>query len=155
MKIVETSHCGVSMCFIAVGWTAAASAGQAPLSLPGCCLPGNCRRSLSYGYGRLRLSDAGGLLSRSASLCVIARHEAIQVILPLLVVAVQGQGFPSLRTSPLPNPPAPFKGEVCRRSATLGGSMFFLEMWGGRRFFWFLWGVRFAFFSKIGCMVEN
>ena len=79
MKIVETSHCGVSMCFIAVGWTAAASSGQAPLSLPGCCLPGNClsgccrgsgsllvvgrglccRRSLTYGYGRLRLSDAG------------------------------------------------------------------------------------------------
>ena len=103
----------------------------------------------------LGVSDAGWLLSRSASLCVIARHEAIQVILPLLVVAVQGQGFPSLRTSPLPNPPAPFKGEVCRRSATVGGSMFFLEMWGGRRFFWFLWGVRFAFFSKIGCMVEN
>ena len=59
MKIVETSHCGVSMCFIAVGWTAAASAGQDPLSLPGCCLPGNCRRSATYGYGRLRLSDAG------------------------------------------------------------------------------------------------
>ena len=64
MKIVETSHCGVSMCFIAVGWTASASAGQDPLSLPGCCLPGsclpgNCRRSPTYGYGRLRLSDAG------------------------------------------------------------------------------------------------
>ena len=129
MKIVETSHCGVSMFFIAVGWTAAASAGQDPLSLPGSCLAGSCRRSLSYGYGRLRLSDAGGLLSRSASLCVIARHEAIQVILPLLVVAVQGQGFPSLRTSLLPNPPAPFKGEVRCRSATLEGFMFFLEMW--------------------------
>ena len=35
------------------------------------------------------------------------------------------QGFPSLRTSPLPNPPAPFKGEVCRRSATLGGACVF------------------------------
>ena len=58
MKIVETSQCGVSMCFIAVGWTAAASAGQDPLSLPGSCLAGRCRRSLSYGYGRLRLSDA-------------------------------------------------------------------------------------------------
>ena len=45
MKIVETSRCGVSMFFIAVGWTAAASAGQAPLSLPGCCLAGRCRRS--------------------------------------------------------------------------------------------------------------
>ena len=45
--------------FIAVGWTAAASAGQAPLSLPGSCLPGSCRRSATYGYGRLRLSDAG------------------------------------------------------------------------------------------------
>jgi len=31
------------------------------------------------------------------------------------------QGFSSLRTSPLPNPPAPFKGEVRRRSATLEG----------------------------------
>ena len=64
MKIVETSQCGVSMCFIAVGWTAAASAGQDPLSLPGSslpgsCLPGSCRRSPTYGYGRLRLSDAG------------------------------------------------------------------------------------------------
>ena len=59
----------VSMCFIAVGWTAAASAGQDPLSLPGCCLAGSClsgsclsgccRRSATYGYGRLRLSDAG------------------------------------------------------------------------------------------------
>lgn len=36
------------------------------------------------------------------------------------------QGFSSLRTSPLPNPPAPFKGEVCRRSATLGGLYVFL-----------------------------
>ena len=60
MKIVETSQCGVSMCFIAVGWTAAASAGQDPLSLPGSCLAGSCRRSATYGYGRLRLSDAGG-----------------------------------------------------------------------------------------------
>ena len=58
MKIVETSRCGVSMFFIAVGWTAAASAGQDPLSLPGSCLPGSCRRSPTYGYGRLRLSDA-------------------------------------------------------------------------------------------------
>ena len=32
-----------------VGWQPAASAGQDPLSLPGSCLPGNCRRSLSYG----------------------------------------------------------------------------------------------------------
>ena len=140
MKIVETSQCGVSMFFIAVGWTAAASAGQDPLSLPGSCLPGCCRRSPTYGYGRLSLSDAEGLLSRSASLCVIARHEAIQVILPLLVVAVQGQGFPSLRTSPLLN--------VCRRSATLGGSVFFLEMWGGKAFFLVSLGCAVCVFFK-------
>ena len=64
MKIVEMSQCGVSMFFIAVGWTAAASAGLDPLSLPGSCLPGCCRRSPTYGYGRLRLSDAGGGVGR-------------------------------------------------------------------------------------------
>ena len=99
MKIVETSQCGVSMCFIAVGWTAAASAGQDPLSLPGSCLPGSClsgccrgsgslpvvgrglccRRSQTYGYGRLRLSDAGGggrkrraFLARIGEMCIFA-----------------------------------------------------------------------------------
>ena len=87
MKIVETSHCGVSMCFIAVGWTAAASAGQDPLSLPGSCLPGSClpgscRRSLSYGYGRLRLSDAEGAvgLSHRGSLILGVRGAGVPVL---------------------------------------------------------------------------
>ena len=80
MKIVETSHCGVSMFFIAVGWTAAASAGQDPLSLPGCCLPGSCRRSATYGYGRLRLSDAGEAvgLSHRGSLILCGRGAGVQ-----------------------------------------------------------------------------
>ena len=89
MKIVETSHCGVSMFFSAVGWTAAASAGQDPLSLPGSCLPGNCRRSPTYGYGRLRLSDAGeGCHAVAAAFCVAGvqgrRDAGVLVLADLL-----------------------------------------------------------------------
>ena len=77
----DVTVCGVSMFFIAVGWTASASAGQDPLSLPGSCLPGNCRRSATYGYGRLRLSDAGeagekgGLFWLILGKCVFLRQR--------------------------------------------------------------------------------
>ncbi len=80
----DVTVCGVSMCFIAVGWTASASAGQAPLSLPGCCLSGSCRRSPTYGYGTLRLSDAGeagekgGLFWLILGKCVFLRQRKQQ-----------------------------------------------------------------------------
>ena len=56
------------------------------------------------------------------------------------------QGLSSLRTSPLL--------KVRRRSATLGGSVFFLEMWGGRRFFGFFGVCGLRFFQKLAAWLR-